>query len=253
MRIPRLSFPDSLPRPSTSDLVPLDSAQSRHGLKSLRLEPGRAVELTGPWGLAPAVVEGTKEIEGRKILLVRLTGPFEGFVPLIDPTLGDPALGGLSFTGPTLGLALVKGPRFDWAVEKAAELGAAKLVPLLTERTASSSLTGQSKQSRWIRLAEEARKQCGRPSPMIVSEPMSLLYFIASDPPSPKLLLDPDGEPFPAGQGGPGTFLIGPEGGFAKTEKSAILAAGFVSATLGGLRLKTETAALAALARWIKS
>ncbi|MDR2456610.1 MAG: 16S rRNA (uracil(1498)-N(3))-methyltransferase, partial [Deltaproteobacteria bacterium] len=194
MRIPRLSFPGSLPKPAPFDTVPLDYLQSRHGLKALRLSPGRVIELAGPWGLAPAEVVEAGQKGGRPILLVRLTGPFIA-APL---------------DGPTLALALVKGPRFDWAVEKASELGAAKLVPLLTARTASSSVAGEAKRSRWERLSEEARKQCGRVSPMEVAEPLALMEFLESGPPGPRLLLDYDGHGFPDGRGGVGTLLIGP-------------------------------------------
>jgi 16S rRNA (uracil1498-N3)-methyltransferase len=218
-------------------VIALDAAQSRHGLGPLRLGPGRPLELTGPWGLAPAVVEGVANQDGRPALLVRLTGPFVVAGPI---------------EGPTLALALVKGPRFDWAVEKAAELGAEALVPLLTARTAVSA-AGEAKRSRWARLAEEARKQCGRPTPMAVLEPRSLQNWLASGPPSPLVLLDPEGGPFPDGLGGRGSLLVGPEGGLTSAERSLAQAAGFDGARLGPIRLRAETAALAALARWART
>ena len=238
MRIPRLAFPASLPQPAPGDVVALDAAESRHGLKSLRLAPGRQLELTGPWGLAPAVVEEAADKSRAQTLVVRLTGPFAAVGPA---------------DGPTLGLALVKGPRFDWAVEKAAELGAAALVPLLTARTAVQSPSGDAKRARWSRISEEARKQCGRCAPMAVSNPSTLSDWLSSNPPDPRFLLDPDGGPFPDGQGGPGALLVGPEGGLTEAERDMALAAGFAPASLGLLKLRAETAALAALSRWARS
>jgi 16S rRNA (uracil1498-N3)-methyltransferase len=180
--------------------------------------------------LAPAVVESLAA--GR--LAVRLTGPFK--------------LGALS-GGPTLGLSIIKGPRFDWAVEKAAELGAERLAPLLAARCAGAD-PGEPKRRRWARLAEEARKQCGRPGPMEVSAPMALSVFLQTPTPEPRILLRPAGGPFPDGHGGRGTIVVGPEGGLTDEETLLARSAGFVACSLGPGLLRSETAALAALARW---
>jgi 16S rRNA (uracil1498-N3)-methyltransferase len=233
VRVRRLACPAHLPEPAPGDVVTLDAAQTRHGLTVLRLAPGRAIELTGPWGLAPAVVEGLADFEGRKAIVAKVTGP-------VTAAASD---------GPVLALALIKGPRFDWAVEKAAELGAASLAPLIASLGAAST-PGESKRERWSRLAEAARKQCGRSAPMMVAEPVSLAKFLDLEHSGPKFILDPEGGPFPDGHGGAGILLVGPEGGFDHDEREMAMEAGYSPVSLGSIRLRAETAALAALARW---
>jgi 16S rRNA (uracil1498-N3)-methyltransferase len=195
----------------------------------LRLRKGQAVELAGPWGLAQGLVE-----EAGPSLVVRLSSPFAA----PGPTDG----------GPLLALALIKGPRFDWAVEKAAELGASRLAPVLTLRSAPSAM-GEAKRLRWGRLAEEARKQCGRPRPMAIDAPRALSDFLDLYLPARRILLDPSGPLLCPGPATPACLLVGPEGGLADEERELALGRGFGPASLGPLKLRSETAALAALAR----
>ncbi|MDR1546387.1 MAG: 16S rRNA (uracil(1498)-N(3))-methyltransferase [Deltaproteobacteria bacterium] len=241
MRIRRLALPPAATPPAPGQTAVLDPDQSRHALASLRLAPGSPVELTGPWGLAPGVVVETARRPTLRVE-VRLTGPFAA-----------PA----ARQGPELAMALIRGPRFDWAVEKAAELGVATLTPLVAERSGPAGL-GLDKRARWRRLAEEARKQCGRPWPMTVAEPMPLAAWLdqrLAEPgqvtgvPPTGLLLEPSAPPFPARPDPRGALLVGPEGGFTPREKALALERGFQAVSLGPLPLRAETAALAALAR----
>ncbi|MDR1051204.1 MAG: RNA methyltransferase [Deltaproteobacteria bacterium] len=256
MRLRRFTVPGAGKRPGTGDEIALDAAQSRHALTVLRLEPGRKIELASPWGLAPAVIAGLLPDLGAPLaptlVLARLTGPFAG-----APEAG-------LAPGPELALSVVRGPRFDWAVEKAAELGAGRLVPVLTERSVPGA-PGSAKRARWARLAGEARKQCGRPGPLIVSEPLPLEAYLNSPGLPPiKFLLDPSGSPLAnflvprahdrAGPGPqpppvpPAAVLVGPEGGLTPGETGLALSRGFQKASLGPLVLRSETAALTALA-----
>jgi 16S rRNA (uracil1498-N3)-methyltransferase len=214
----------------------LDPVQSRHGLTVLRLKPGQILELAGPWGLAQATVEKLPAERCPLVLWVRLISPFTS--------------NALTAPGPQLGLALIKGPRFDWAVEKAAELGAASLTPLTTKRTVSTG-QGHLKHSRWQRLAEEARKQCGRPTSMTVDQPQELSEFLMRSASGPKLVLDISGGPAPPAPGGEGTLVVGPEGGLTEDELNLATEAGFTLVSLGPIRLRSETASLAALAWWL--
>jgi 16S rRNA (uracil1498-N3)-methyltransferase len=223
----------------------LDPAQSRHALKVLRLKPGRGLEIAGPWGLAEgeivdaaeALAEGGPDLTDRRsaadVVFVRMTGSFAA----------EPAE-----TGPALALALIRGPRFDWAVEKAVELGASSLTPLITLR-ANSADPGPTKRARWVRLAEEARKQCGRSRPMRVASPSTLEEYLTGPLPADRFLLDPGSAsrtlvPRPAA-----ALLVGPEGGLTEEEKALAVAAGFLPVGLGPLILRAETAALVGLAR----
>jgi 16S rRNA (uracil1498-N3)-methyltransferase len=198
------------------------------------MTPGTPVELTAAWGLAPAEVEKISK-NPAPALSVRLTGPF------VAPE---------TVSGPELGLALIRGPRFDWAVEKAAELGCTRLVPLTLARSVPLG-RGADRRLRWGRLAEEARKQCGRPTPMIVAEPASLADWLAERPAQgpPGLLMDLSAAPFPVDANPRSALLVGPEGGLTAEEKNLAMERGFEPVSLGRATLRSETAALAALAR----
>lgn len=140
----------------------------------------------------------------------------------------------------TLYLALVKGERFDWAVEKATELGVARIVPLETERTEVRD-PGEARRRRWQRLAASAAAQSGRTRVPEVAAPQGLAEALAAAP-RPAVLLAPGGGAFPDRAA---SVFIGPEGGFSEAELQA--AEGVRIAGLGPRILRVETAALAAL------
>jgi 16S rRNA (uracil1498-N3)-methyltransferase len=233
VRLRRFSFSRPGPGPSPGDIVALDQAQSHQALTVLRLPLGLEVELTGPWGLARASLDKVSQ-KPFPTLWVKMLSPFAA---------GPPAA-----PGPTLALSLIKGQRFDWAVEKATELGSSALVPILTGR-GNPLAAGEAKKTRWRRLSEEARKQCGRPNPMDIRDPATLENFLGLPIPGEKWLLDPGGEPLPIGPPGPVTLLVGPEGGLTGDEKQLAIGAGFAPFGLGPLTLRSETAAITALAR----
>jgi len=152
--------------------------------------------------------------------------------------------------------------RMDWLVEKASELGAASLTPLLAERSVLKlkGERGDKKRAHWQAVAVAACEQCGRNRVPRVHEALSLTDWLATharpaqDRPEPaaRLLLSlhadarPLQEAVPAG--GPIWLLSGPEGGLAPGEEAAAMAAGFVPVTLGPRVLRAETAPLAVLA-----
>jgi 16S rRNA (uracil1498-N3)-methyltransferase len=249
MRLRRLSlsFDPQLP-PQPGELVTLDERESRHGLMALRLKEGESIILSGPTGLAPACVERALK-NPRAQIQARLSGPFSA-----SGDDGRPHI--------LLALSRIRPSRFDWAVEKASELGASRLIPILSRRyRGAEGQASLARLPRWQRLAEEARKQCGRDKPLSVDFPVKLEDFLESrkeenghSPDRASLfMLDPDGEPFPMRPLHNPTLLIGPEGGFSPEEKEAALLAGFRKISLGPLILRSETAALASLsllAQW---
>ena len=146
-----------------------------------------------------------------------------------------------------LGLAVLHTQAFDWAVEKATELGATAIIPVLCERVQGGKL--ERRVERWQRLASAAVAQCGRSRAPRVADPLPLASLldraqgvrVVADPvlPAPEL-------PGPDKDGV--TVLVGPEGGFTEAELASLRAAGFVGLRLGPRILRAETAAVAALA-----
>jgi 16S rRNA (uracil1498-N3)-methyltransferase len=153
---------------------------------------------------------------------------------------------------PALTLAAAAGDRerFGWLVEKAAELGVTRVVPLETERTAgvaSRLRDGQVEKLR--RVALETLKQCGAAWACEVADPMSLESFIATVPEGTRWVTDAGGAAGPASLSTePVTVVIGPEGGLTRDEIDRLRAAGYLPVTLGPFTLRYETAALAAAA-----
>jgi 16S rRNA (uracil1498-N3)-methyltransferase len=145
--------------------------------------------------------------------------------------------------------------RFGWVVEKAAELGATRIVPLMTARAGDvASRLRDSHLEKLRRHALEATKQCGAAWAVEVGEPAALAAFIARselerNEPGLRWLADAGGEVPPATLDGAAvTIVIGPEGGLEDQERAALLGAGFRPLALAACTLRFETAALAAAA-----
>jgi len=209
--------------------VVLDSAEAHHLRDVLRRKAGDAVEVF--------------DANGRHFRAL-ITRADEGCVEL-EPVqeLGAAA----EALAVELWMAVVKGPRFDWLVEKASELGAAKILPLLTERTLAPP--GAGRVERWRRLAVAAAKQCGRARPCEVVEAMDLRLACEGCRDPLRLYLDRAGAPLRRLLAGAvsATLAVGPEGGFSPVEQTLLASHGFVAASLAGATLRSETAALAAL------
>lgn len=147
----------------------------------------------------------------------------------------------------TLAFAPIKRAPLEWLVEKATELGAARLQPVVTRRTVVERMNPE----RLRLIAIEAAEQCGRTRLPVLAEPLPLATFLQQ--PNGHLLFadETGGAPLAttaaALGSGPATLLIGPEGGFMPEEREAILAAGAHGVSLGPRILRAETAALAAL------
>ena len=151
----------------------------------------------------------------------------------------------------TLAVGLIKGPRMDFLVEKAAELGVTSLLPLLCQRSVVRE-PSPDRIERWRRLATAAAKQSLGPRLMIIGSPLTvagLVRDVAKE--TLAVVCSPGGEALGSllrdAPRGALTLVCGPEGGFAPEEVALMRAAGFREAALGRNRLRTETAALAAL------
>ena len=150
-----------------------------------------------------------------------------------------------------LAFAPVKRTQTDWLVEKATELGVAKLLPVMTRRTIAERV----KLERLEAIAIEAAEQCGRTRLPEIVEPQPLARFLERRETGRSLYFADESGGQPAAsafQSGPATILTGPEGGFTDEERAAIRAApNTVPVSLGPRILRAETAALAALASYM--
>jgi len=153
----------------------------------------------------------------------------------------------------TLAQGVSRGERMDLVVQKATELGVARLVPVLTERSIVRLDEEQSdrKSSHWRAIAIAACEQCGRNRLPEVGLPAQLREFLRQPcGDSVRLLLSPSAtrriEDVSRPAGG-ATVLIGPEGGLSDAEQEDALTAGFTAVNLGPRVLRTETAAIASL------
>ncbi|MHB9130615.1 MAG: 16S rRNA (uracil(1498)-N(3))-methyltransferase [Armatimonadota bacterium] len=154
----------------------------------------------------------------------------------------------------TLYQAVLKGEKMDLVVQKAAELGAALLVPLQSRRSIPRWSPAQAieRRERWQRIADSAAEQCERSIPMQVMSPRNLQDVLHSLPAISLLLHERQGNPLPQvveqhphlTQLG---IFIGPEGGWDADEVEQLVQAGVLPIHLGGRILRAETASLAAL------
>jgi 16S rRNA (uracil1498-N3)-methyltransferase len=149
-----------------------------------------------------------------------------------------------------LAFAPVKRAQTDWLVEKATELGAARLVPVMTQRTIAERV----KLERLETIAIEAAEQCGRTRVPQIAEPAPLRRFVEELDPGRRLYFADEAGGHPVtdifGEG-PAAILVGPEGGFAEDERAFIRGAGASAISLGPRILRAETAALAALSAYM--
>jgi 16S rRNA (uracil1498-N3)-methyltransferase len=150
--------------------------------------------------------------------------------------------------------ALVKHDKMDWIVEKATELGVARIAPVVTRYTVARG----DHTERWRRIALAAAKQCGRTRIPTVDAPRPFADAVATAWPGLRLLAWEDEAAvrltdLPDAAAAV-TVLVGPEGGFDEPEVAAARTAGFTTVTLGRRVLRAETAAIVATAlcqhRW---
>ena len=150
-----------------------------------------------------------------------------------------------------LAFAPIKKGRVDWLVEKAVELGVARLQPVVTQRTIVDKLNLDRMRSHIV----EAAEQCGRTNLATIDAPVRLAAFLRGLDRGRALYFADESGGAPAKTAfapGPATILTGPEGGFTTDEAAAIRAAPRATAiSLGPRILRAETAALAAVAAWM--
>lgn len=157
--------------------------------------------------------------------------------------------------------ALLKGEKMDFVVQKAAELGAVCVCPIVTEHVVVryDAKKAAAKAARWQKIADEAAKQCGRRMLMRVAPIVSLTellrdpaYIGAADTATVFCYEQEERQSMRTVLGGTEarrvTLIVGAEGGFSPAEAAAVTAAGGQPVSLGHRILRAETASLTALA-----
>jgi len=147
-----------------------------------------------------------------------------------------------------------KGEKMDLVVQKATELGVARISPVLTDFSVVklAAERAEKRHQHWQKVAQSACEQCGRNIVPIVDSPQSMLAWFGDNAGSEsvQLILRPDADdslPGIAMHDTEVTILIGPEGGFSDAEYERAEAAGLRSVRLGPRVMRTETAAIAAI------
>lgn len=151
-----------------------------------------------------------------------------------------------------VGMAILKGEKLDWVVQKLVELGAGQITFLETARVVPAAAPDRfaRRLDRYQAIVREAVEQCGRVRMPRLAGPVTLAAFLAESPAAPCLVIDPSGARVvmdalpecPAEI----RLAIGPEGGFAPTELDIARDCGAALVTLGPRILRSETAAIAA-------
>lgn len=205
--------------------------EEAHHLRVRRIGEGEAIRLVdGKGGVATARLSIDRQVLAARVVATTLVA-----------------------SSPRTDLLVGSGDRdrFLMLVEKATELGATKIVPLVTERSAAVSSRFQATHvDKALRRAREALKQSGGAWAPAVVAPVALAEALRGPVHGVvRLLAHTEGGPLPRiREGDPVQWAVGPEGGFSAPEVAAVRAAGFVPVSLGRTTLRFDTAAVACLA-----
>jgi 16S rRNA (uracil1498-N3)-methyltransferase len=233
MRIPRIHHPAPL---TSGGHVELSDTAANHVVRVLRLPLGAPLILfNGAGGEFEAAINA---IDKRRVTVDIGTFHDRECEPPLPLWLAQ----GIS-----------RGDRMDYTIQKAVELGVSGIIPLFTEHCGIQlSVERLAKRvQHWQAVVIGACEQCGRNRIPQILKPVTLTQWLASPGEGLRLVLDPEADhslaqiPTPTG---PITLLIGPEGGLSDQEVALAKAAGYVGLRLGPRILRTETAAVAALA-----
>lgn len=228
----------------TSGSATLHGDTANHLARVLRAEPGQLYELS----------------DGSSLWLARIDEV--GLVSRGENRIEFSLVEQLAAPSPsvklTLLLSLVKFDPFEWALEKATELGVNEIVPLAAERTDKPLIAAAEKRhARWEKILHESAQQSRRLAPPKLAQATRPAKAFAATQEAVKLMLSerPNAPSLrsvlsshESANAFAATLAIGPEGGWTDTELAAAQAAHFTEASLGDLILRTETAVLASLA-----
>ncbi len=216
--------------PSMQQVV-LDEENSRHIVQVLRMKPGAALQLTDGRG---NLLTGDITEAGKRQCIIRIKGREQK--PPSDRRV-------------SVSISLLKNPsRFEWFLEKATEIGAAEIIPLLCSRTEKDKF----RYDRMLGICISAMLQSQQVWLPSLHKPVSFEEWVINPPPSSDLWIAHciPGEKTELGhtdhRTGNTVICIGPEGDFTKEEIALAIHNGFIPVALGDTRLRTETAGVVA-------
>jgi 16S rRNA (uracil1498-N3)-methyltransferase len=220
--------------------VRFDAAEAHHLARVLRLRPGAILEAIGGDG---------------RVLSVRLEALEPGAA--WGTVVGEARAAGESPCAITLAQAMLKGERMTWLIQKATELGVARIVPMETARVVARPAgdRADARRTRWERVAREAVKQCGRAVAPPIGAPRGFeeLLAEAAAHDASWLCWEGGGAPLAEVAGAAGRprrvlLLVGPEGGFTPDEVARAERTGVRIVGLGPRTLRAESAGIVAVA-----
>lgn len=232
MRVPRIYQESSF---EVGETLPLDERACKHLVQVLRLEKDREIILfNGKGGEYRARLSHVSKREAIVEILEFINIEREASFSI------------------HLAQCVSKGDRFEFALQKAVELGVTSITPIFSKRS-QLKLNHERKDkkfSHWHKIMLSACEQSGRTALVTMNEPVNLADFIADKQTGSKIILHPEAETSFSSITASGnyTLLIGPEGGFEDEEITLSEKYGYQALKLGKQILRTETAPIAAIA-----
>lgn len=214
----------------------ISGADAHHLTRVLRVEAGQKFEISDNQKVYLAEVESAR----KDWVSFAIVDQIETAAPVVRTTLLA---------------SLIKFERFEWTIEKAAELGVEQLIPVEAERSEKGLARAAGKRlSRWQRIAREASEQARRDRLPMLETPAAFAEALRRQA-DYRYVLEEAGAPpilsvLPAERRGEDrvALLVGPEGGWTDRERAETSAAGWTAVSLGSEILRAETAAIAGLA-----
>jgi 16S rRNA (uracil1498-N3)-methyltransferase len=216
----------------TENGVTLSVEETRHLRNVLRLKTGDTAQVFDGEGREFLVEIGDVKKSGAEMKIVNEVAPS---APESDLDL-------------TLATAVYKNDKLDLVVQKAVELGVARITPIITFRSEATLRDATKRTERWRKIAMEATKQCERARVMLIDEPLAFEDFLKRVDSSSRALMmfsEKGGGGIPSSIADKKiTALVGPKGGWEDSEIESAERTGFVTIKLGSRIMRAETAAI---------
>lgn len=236
MRTPRLYTPQAI---QLNQVISLEAQAAHHAATVLRIKKGRPIVLFNGQdyhGVKGEFIGEVCEIKRKSVEIICREFIEKNTQSSIDFHLG---------------ICLIKNDRMDWLIQKATELGATQLTPLLSQNTDRklSKQPSEKKQAHWQQVMINACEQSGRTDLMSINPPIVLNSYLDASQAELKIILHPHSNHVANLTDKPESIdcVIGPEGGFTEEEVKQANTQGFKTMQLGSRILRAETAPLVVL------